>query len=66
MSNKKKSDFSVGTRVSFQARHGEVIGSVAEVIDSSVVITSDLDHSHRYRIPLAYALTPKTFKLLKS
>ena len=66
MSNMKKSDLSVGIRVSFQARHGEVIGSVVEVIDNSVVVMSDLDHSHRYRIPLVYALTSKTFKLLKS
>ena len=66
MSNKKKSDLNAGARVSFQARHGEVVGSIIEIIDDSVIVASDLDHSHRYRIPLAYVLASETFKLLKS
>ena len=59
-----KSDLKLGARVSFSARHGEVIGFVSELDGATVVVTSDLDHSHRYRLSMTLVLTSKVTKLV--
>ena len=58
----KKSDLCIGMNVSFPARHGEVLGIVTEINNDSVIVTSDLDQSHRYRVPITFILNSNVFK----
>ena len=61
-----KSDLKLGIKVSFSARHGEVVGIVTEIERDTIVVTSDLDQSHRYRVPMKFALESDTFRVRKA
>jgi hypothetical protein len=56
----RKADIIVGARVRFQARHGEVVGTILEFDKSSMLVASDRDPIYRYRIPMSYVLDPKS------
>ena len=60
----RRADIVVGAHVRFEARHGEVVGTITEVDAQWVVVTSDLNPIYRYRIPMSYAMNPNsTLKL---
>ena len=60
----RKSDLKIGALVRFQARHGEVVGTITEIDSNSILVASELDPIYRFRIPMSYVLLPtSTVKL---